>query len=70
MKTKTKKELQNELEILEIQRDILEVKAEIIKLEDNRWESIPFIGGTYDINNKGILTNGTTTNNRWDIYQV
>ena len=67
---KTKKQLQEELEILEIQRDILEVKAEIIKLEDNRWESIPFIGGTYDINDKVILTNGTTTNDKWNFYQV
>ena len=70
MKTKTKKELQNELEILELQKRILEVKAEIIKLEDEKWETIPFIGGTYDINDKVILTSGTTTNNRWDIYQV
>jgi len=50
---KTKKQLLEELELLELQKRILEVKAEIIKLEDNRWESIPeigpYIGGTYTI---------------------
>ena len=70
MKNKTKKQLQDELELLELQKKILEVNAEIIKLEDNRWESIPFIGGTYDINNKGILTNGTTTDDKWNFYEV
>ena len=67
---KTKKQLKEELEILELQKKILEVKAEIIKLEDNRWESIPFIGGTYDIHNKGILTSGTTTDDKWNFYEV
>ena len=64
MKTKTKKELQNELELLELQKKILEVKAEIIKLEDNRWESIPFIGGTYVSPYLGTaITNGSTISN-------
>ena len=68
---KTKKQLQEELEILEIQRDILEVKAEIIKLEDDRWETVyPYRGYTITTPYYGPLSNGTTTNNRWDIYQV
>ena len=66
MKTKTKKELQNELELLELQKKILEVK-----LEDNRWETVyPYRGYTITTPYYGPLSNGATTNNRWDIYQV
>jgi len=35
--TKTKKQLQEELEILELRKKILEVKIEIQKLEDKQW---------------------------------
>ena len=37
MKTKTKKQLKEELEILEIQRDILEVKADIRNLKSIKY---------------------------------
>ena len=68
---KTKKQLLEELEILELQKRILEVKAEIIKLEDDRWETVyPYGGYTITTPYYGPLSNGTTTNNRWDIYQV
>jgi len=68
MNNKTKKQLQEELELLELQKRILEVKAEIIKLEDERWETVyPYEGITITFpgiaDDDGTITTGTTTHN-------